>query len=95
MFMDVYGGPGDRSNSLREWRALSLAAPSLELKFTGNPAVDRYPFSVKPDRPVALPMLMEVMRDSYAGTQFDLTAQECPGHDSARRERVSRTPNRA
>jgi len=39
---DVYGGLGDRSNSLREWRALSLAAPSLALKFTGDPAVDRY-----------------------------------------------------
>jgi len=41
---DVYGGPGSRENSLREWRALSLAAPSLGLKATGDPAVDRYPF---------------------------------------------------
>ncbi|MCL4181420.1 MAG: C69 family dipeptidase [Verrucomicrobia bacterium] len=72
---DVYGGPGNRSNSLREWRALSLAAPSLDLKFTDNPAVDRYPFSVKPDRPVTVPKLMEVMRDSYAGTEFDVTAR--------------------
>jgi len=72
---DVYGGTGNRSNSLREWRALSLAAPSLELKFTDDPAVDRYPFSVKPDRPVTLPKLMEAMRDSYAGTEFDITAR--------------------
>ena len=34
LWHDVYGGPGDRSNSLREWRALSLVAPSLGLKFT-------------------------------------------------------------
>jgi dipeptidase len=72
---DVYGGTGGRANSLREWRALSLAAPSLDLKFTDNPAVDRYPFSVKPDRPVTVPKLMEVMRDSYTGTEFDVTAR--------------------
>ena len=72
---EVYGGPGDRSNSLREWRALSLAAPSLGLKVTGNPGLDRYPFSVKPDRRLTVAMLMDFMRDSYEGTEFDLTAQ--------------------
>jgi dipeptidase len=72
---DVYGGQGDRSNSLREWRALSLAAPSLGLTFRDDPVLDRYPFSVKPDRSVTVPALMKVMRDNYAGTEFDLTAQ--------------------
>lgn len=75
LWHDVYGGPGDRSNSLREWRALSLVAPSLALKVTGDPASDRYPFSVKPDRPLTVPKLMDVMRDGYEGTEFDLTAQ--------------------
>ena len=75
LWHDVYGGLGDRSNSLREWRALSLAAPSLGLKVTGDPQLDRYPFSVKPDRPVTVPKLMDVMRDSYEGTEFDLAAQ--------------------
>lgn len=69
----VYGGPGSKANSLREWRALSLVAPSLGLKVTGDPAVDRYPFSVRPDRPVAVPTLMDIMRDAYQGTAFDLT----------------------
>jgi len=72
---EVYGGPGDRSNTLREWRALSLAAPSRGFTFTGDPARDRYPFSVKPDQPLTVPGLMEVMRDSYAGTEFDLTTR--------------------
>ena len=72
---EVYGGPGDRSNSLREWRALSLVAPSLGLKFTGDPTVDRYPFFVKPDRPITVPKLMDVMRDRYEGTEYDLTAK--------------------
>jgi dipeptidase len=69
----VYGGPGGQSNSLREWRALSLVAPSLKLEATGDPAVDRYPFSVKPDKPIAVETLTEVMRDGYEGTPFDLT----------------------
>jgi len=72
---DVYGGLGGRGNSLREWRALSLVAPSLGLKVTGDPMLDRYPFSVKPDQPLNVQKLMDVMRDSYAGTQFDVTAQ--------------------
>jgi dipeptidase len=75
LWHEVYGDPGDRSNSLREWRALSLVAPSLGLKFTGDPALDRYPFSVKPDRPLTVPKLMDVMRDSYQGTVYDLTAK--------------------
>jgi dipeptidase len=71
----VYGGPGDRSNSLREWRALSLVAPALGLKVTGDAGLDRYPFSVKPDRPLTVPQLIEVMRDRYEGTAFDLTTK--------------------
>lgn len=70
---DVYGGPGTTYNSMREWRALSLAAPALKLKATGDPAIDRYPFSVKPDKPMTAPTLMDIMRDGYEGTQFDLT----------------------
>jgi dipeptidase len=73
---DVYGGLGDRGNSLREWRALSLVAPSLELKFSGDAQVDRYPFSVKPEKPLNVPALMNVMRDSYAGTPFDVTERD-------------------
>ena len=76
VWYEVYGGPGSKYNSLREWRALSLVAPSLALKATGDPAADRYPFSVKPDKPVAVQTLMDIMRDGYEGTAFDL--QEHP-----------------
>ena len=74
LWYQVYGGAGTRHNSLREWRALSLAAPSLGLEATGDPAVDRYPFSVKPDKPITVRTLVEVMRDDYEGTAFDVTA---------------------
>ncbi|MGM0487190.1 MAG: dipeptidase [Planctomycetota bacterium] len=73
VWYEVYGGPGNQSNSLREWRALSLAAPSMGLEATGDPAVDRYPFSVKPDKPVRVRTLMAIMRDDYEGTTFDIT----------------------
>jgi dipeptidase len=70
---DVYGDPGSNYNSLREWRALNLAAPSLSLQVTGDPLVDRYPFSVKPEKPITVQKLLAVMRDGYEGTKFDLT----------------------
>ncbi len=73
VWYEAYGGPGSSYNSLREWRALSLAAPSLGLQVTGDSAADRYPFSVKPDQPMTVSKLMSVMRDSYEGTPFDLT----------------------
>lgn len=74
VWREVYGEPGSRDHSLREWRALSLIAPSLGLKVTGDPRRDRYPFSVKPDHPLTVPKLMAVMRDTYEGTPFDLAA---------------------
>jgi dipeptidase len=73
VWSEVYGTPGGRENSLREWRALSLVAPSLGLAVTGDPLADRYPFSVKPDKPVSPGSLMNLMRDGYEGTEFDVT----------------------
>jgi len=50
-----------------------LAAPSLGLVVTGDPLADRYPFSVKPEKPVSPGSLMNLMRDGYEGTEFDVT----------------------
>ncbi len=73
VWYDVYGVPGNRENSLREWRALSAVAPSQGLQFTDDPAQDRYPFAVTPDMKADVPLLAKVMRDSYQGTEFDIT----------------------
>jgi len=73
---EVYGVTGSRGNSLREWAALSLVAPSLGLQATGDPAKDRYPFSVKPDQGVDVAKLAAIMRDTYEGTPFDVTQCE-------------------
>jgi dipeptidase len=77
VWYEVYGATGSRGNSLREWAALNRLAPALRLQATGDPQVDRYPFSVKPDRKVHVPLLASVMRDGYENTPFDVT--EKPG----------------
>jgi dipeptidase len=53
----------------REWRVLSLLAPSLNL----HPESENYPFSVKPDKKVAVADLFAIFRDTYGGTGYDMT----------------------
>jgi dipeptidase len=53
----------------REWRVLSLVAPSLNL----DPNAENYPFSVKPDSKVTMPQLVSIFKDYYEGTPFDMT----------------------
>jgi len=51
----------------REWRVLSLLAPSLNL----HPESENYPFSVKPDEPVTLDQLVTVFQDYYEDTEYN------------------------
>jgi len=51
----------------REWRVLSLIAPSLGL----NPESENYPFSVKPDKPVTMRQLVDIFQDYYEGTDYN------------------------
>jgi dipeptidase len=53
----------------REWRVLSLLAPSLRL----DPNAENYPLSVKPDKKVSVQDVLAIFRDSYEGTPFDMT----------------------
>jgi dipeptidase len=52
----------------REWRALDLLAPSLQL----HPNSNAFPFSVKPEVPVGPEKIMEIFRDTFEGTEFDM-----------------------
>ncbi len=66
----------------RHWRALSLLAPSLALPaHYEDLLVDprTYPFSVMPDRSISRFDLFAIMRDTYAGTDFDLSTQPAAG----------------
>lgn len=53
----------------REWRVLSLAAPSLNL----DPNGENFPFSVKPEKKLSVQDVLEIFRDTYQGTPFDMT----------------------
>ncbi|MFH0761683.1 MAG: C69 family dipeptidase [Bacteroidota bacterium] len=53
----------------REWRVFNLLAPSVKL----DPYAENYPFSVKPDKPVTMKDLVNVFKDYYEGTDYDMT----------------------
>lgn len=61
--------------SRREWRALSLLAPSLNL----SPTAAQYPLSVKPDNKVSAQDIMAINRDHYQGTPYDLSKTKAGG----------------
>jgi dipeptidase len=51
----------------REWRVLSLAAPSLKL----DANAENFPFSVKPDSLITIPKLVRIFQDYYEGTDYN------------------------
>jgi dipeptidase len=53
----------------REWRALSLLAPSLEL----DANAENFPLSVKPENKVSVQDLLTIFRDAYEDTPYDMT----------------------
>jgi len=54
----------------REWRVFDLLAPSLNL----DPNDENYPFSVKPDKKISLQDMVDVFKDYYEHTPYDMTA---------------------
>ncbi len=52
----------------REWRILSILAPSLHL----SPTAQDYPFSVEPEKKVTLKMMVSLFKDYYQGTPYDM-----------------------
>jgi dipeptidase len=76
VFNRIFGmGPGPIQPNRREWRVLSLVAPSLKL----DPWAAEQPFSVKPDKKVSVRDLMKIHRDTYEGTPFDQTTNPLAG----------------
>jgi dipeptidase len=51
----------------REWRVLSLAAPSLDL----DANAENYPFSVKPDTLITLSKMVQFFQDYYENTPYN------------------------
>ncbi|MBK3518111.1 dipeptidase [Carboxylicivirga marina] len=69
-FAYAYAPEGRESMAARrrEWRTLSMMAPSLDL----DPEATDYPFSVKPDEKVTLHKMIEVFKDYYEHTPYDM-----------------------
>jgi dipeptidase len=65
---EVYGGV-ERPYSVREFYILSTMAPSLGLTMD----LEELPFSVKPDGQVSVRDVMRFYRETYEGTEFDMT----------------------
>ncbi len=69
LFNRIFGMSGAPTPNRREWRVLSILAPSLKL----DPWAPEQPFSVKPDKKVTVRDVMAIHRDIYQGTEFDQT----------------------
>lgn len=70
VWRDAYA-PSDRwGSAVREWRVLSLVAPSLGLDAGGE-----LPFSVCAERPLSTADVMAIQRDLLAGTPYDAVAE--------------------
>ncbi|MBN2735197.1 MAG: C69 family dipeptidase [Methanomicrobiaceae archaeon] len=65
---------------MRIWRLESKLAPSLNLSpYVENSYTRDYPFSVKPDVKVDFDTAINMFRDHYEGTEFDLTKGSAAG----------------
>jgi dipeptidase len=68
-FAYAYADRSSLYSRRREWRALSLLAPSLNL----NPNAENFPLSVKPEEKVSVADIRAIFRDYYADTPYDMT----------------------
>ena len=66
-FWKAYGG--QKPFSMREFYVFSRFAPSLNLKMEA----EELPFSVKPDHKVSVRELLKMYRETYDGTEYDMT----------------------
>jgi len=67
-FWKAYGDV-DKPFKIREYYILNALAPSLNLDFEA----DELPFSVKPDKKVSVQDVMALYRETYEGTEYDMT----------------------
>jgi dipeptidase len=67
-FWKAYGG-GGKAFGIREYFILSRLAPSLNLSYEA----EELPFTVRPEWPVAVTDVMAFLRQTYEGTQWDMT----------------------
>ncbi len=64
----------------REWRVFELSAPSLKL----DPNGQDFPFSIKPDSLISLEKMVEIFKDYYEDTPFDMCKNMLVANDSGK-----------
>lgn len=67
-FWKAYGGR-DKAFGIREFYILSTLAPSLNLSMDA----EELPFSIKPEKKLSVKDVMKYYRETYEGTEFDMT----------------------
>ncbi len=80
-FAEAYDTPtvqSRRYTASRVWSIFRRAAPSLEDNLDpayhrGDPRAEPYPLWIKPDQKLSTEDVMELMRDHYEGTSWDMT----------------------
>ena len=68
-FCYVYASRRSMGSRRREWRVLSRLAPSLRL----DPNGENFPLSVKPEKKLSVKDVLDIFRDTYQDTPFDMT----------------------
>lgn len=64
----------------RVWRIFDKIAPSQNLSpYVEGPFTTAYPFSIVPDKPINVTEALNLFRDHYEGTEFDLTVPPAGG----------------
>jgi dipeptidase len=78
-FAETYSPPtygGIRFCDIRVWAMFNRAAPSLKLStdyVKALPGAEPLPLWIKPDKKLSVRDVMELMRDHFEGTEFDMT----------------------
>jgi dipeptidase len=68
-FCYAYASRRSMGSRRREWRVLSLIAPSLDL----DPNGENLPFSVKAEKRLSVQDILSIFRDTYQDTPYDMT----------------------
>jgi dipeptidase len=78
-FATAYDQPTQQSRrytTTRVWSIFRRAAPNLELDpayHRGDPTAEPYPLWIEPESKLSLTDVMDLMRDHYEGTDYDMT----------------------
>jgi dipeptidase len=68
-FCYAYASRRSMGSRRREWRVLSITAPSLNL----DPNGENFPFSVKAEKKLSIKDVLDIFRNTYQDTPYDMT----------------------